>query len=1178
MANFRLGWWSSPALIASLVLLNLKPARSEPPLALDERLSRPATLALTPTPPVSSALPTDLGAVSHSPAAPSIPELPTDRPMVPLSPTQPGSASVAVPLVPDTAIPLPLDAASASSLAEVPLPATAQPIDPNALAAASTRAADLIPSNHSERESAGSNATLPQPILPSPSSALPSPSSALPSPSSALPSPSSALPPPSSALPPPSSPPSSALPSPSSALPPSPSPPASPSHLNTQHLKLKTPLPLPPRIGVGYTGAGHEGSDSFGRLEGFVPLRQSPGRNVTFLEGRVLLNNEVHLGANAILAHRAYSPKDNRIYGGYLAYDNRNTSHKFFQQIGLGFESLGEVWAIRTNAYIPIGDTRQQVDVSIFDTGLQVTGTRFSGHNLAFDTFRQRAEERRFEAAVFSFDIEGGGRIAKLGNQGDLRLYGGPYYYSAPAGDSVVGWRTRLVARPSKYLNLSVGVQTDGLFGTNLLFQIGAAFPSSRGKRAAEEPTLLARMGDFVERNNSIVIDQQQTTSFFQESLSLLARNPATGEPWFFNHVTLGSSNGDGTFENPFGTVAGALGTIPSDGNGIVYVAQGTNPGIPAFTIPDRVQVLSRGPVQTLPVVATLVQSQREPIFSTPITSPVQLPFSGSGNFPLVTDTVTMGSDTVLSGFTVTVEGGPALVGRNLTNATVRDNFLTSRNSTTDGIILENISGSFDLSNSSINISNPANSGISASGISGTANLAATTGSTVTNSSGAQAGILLQNSTGSINFSGLNVTSTGTPALRASSIRNASFNTSQLASTNSTTNGITLDSIDGTFALSNTTVTASNATDSGIEVTNSSGTVNLLANAGSRISGAGGSGIQITDGTGETAVSGFEIEQANTSGILAQNSRNLTLENNRISTTGDDVGGIRLSNPGGTVTIANNQIATTGNTTNATPNNANFLVDGAHGIEVDLNNASLEQATISGNTVTTQGTRAVGILTSARDGGTLSAATISDNTVTTQGNFARGIYSRARSNGGSASIASFTISGNSVSTQGDFTYSIFSHSRSNGGSASIAAASISGNTVTTQGNTAHGIYSGSRSNGGSASIAAASISGNTVTTQGNAAHGIYSSSRSAGGSASLCTTLSGNTATTQGANADAFRFERVQAAGTAILQIADTGATFPNTQANNTAIVLGGGMQFNFVDGTGDFGQVTSCP
>ena len=842
------------------------------------------------------------------------------------------------------------------------------------------------------------------------------------------------------------------------------------SKLKTQNLKLKTPSPLPPRVGVGYNGAGYEGSDSFGRLEGFVPLRQNPGRNITFLEGRILLNNEAHLGANAILGHRAYSPKDNRIYGGYLAYDNRNTSHKFFQQLGLGFESLGEVWDIRTNAYIPIGDTRQQVDVSIFDTGLQVTGTRFSGHNLLFNTFRQRSEERRFEAAVFSFDIEGGGRIAKLGSQGDLRLYGGPYYYSAPEGESVVGWRTRLVARPSKYLNLSLGMQTDGLFGTNLLFQIGAAFPSSRGKRAAEEPTLLARMGDFVERNPSIVIDQQQTTNFFQESLSILARNPTTGEPWFFNHVTLGSSNGDGTFETPFGTVAGALGTIPTDGNGIVYVAQGSNPGIPAFTIPDNVQVLSRGPVQTIPVQSTL-----EPMVSAALTSPLQLPFSGNGKFPLVTDTVTLGSNTVLSGFTVTVDGGPALVGRNLTDATVRDNFFTSTHSTTHGIILENISGLFSLSNS--------------------------------------------------------------------------------------------------------TVTITNATNSGIRIADSSGTVNLLANAGSRIAGSGGSGIEIGNGTGATAVSGFEIEQANAPGILAQNSRNLTLQNHRISTTGNDAAGIRLSNPGGTVTIANNQIATTDDTTNTTPNNANFLVDGAHGIEIDLSNASLEQATISGNTITTQGTRAVGILTSARDGGTVRVEMISGNTVTTRGNFAPGIYSRARSNGGSASIVSSTISGNSVFTQGNFAYGIFSHARSNGGSASIASATISGNTVTTQGNTAHSIYSNTRSNGGSASIASATISGNSASTQGNAAQGIYSSSRSAGGSASLCTTLSGNTATTQGANADAFRFERVQAAGTATLQIVDTGAAFPTTQTNNTAIALGGGsMPFNFVDGTGDFSQVTSCP
>ena len=366
--------------------------------------------------------------------------------------------------------------------------------------------------------------------------------------------------------------------------PPSPTSSPSPSSplAQTEDTEAQVSYRLPPRVGVGYNGAGYEGTDSFGRLEGFVPLRQNPGRDVTFLEGRMLLDNDANLGANAVLGHRAYNESDNRIYGGYLAYDSRNTGQKFFQQLGLGFETLGEVWDLRSNVYIPIGDVRQQVNVS--DTNGSPTVNRFEGHFLILDFTRLK----QTEAAVFSFDLEGGGKIAKLGKRGDLRLYGGPYYYSAPEGDSAVGWRTRLVARPNPYLNLSVGFQTDGMFGTNLLFQVGAAFPSSRPKGLKDDDpkaSVLARMGEFVERNPSIIVDRQTET--FQEERT--ARNPATGAPWFFNHVTLGGVNGDGTFENPFGTMVGAVGTIPTDGNGIIYVAQGTNPGIPAFTIPDNV-------------------------------------------------------------------------------------------------------------------------------------------------------------------------------------------------------------------------------------------------------------------------------------------------------------------------------------------------------------------------------------------------------------------------------------------------------------------------------------------------------------------------------------------------------------------------------------------------------------
>ena len=930
------------------------------------------------------------------------------------------------------------------------------------------------------------------------------------------------------------------------------------SEFKTQNSKLKTsPSPLaqaneteaqpshrlPPRVGVGYNGAGYEGTDSFGRLEGFVPLRQNPGRDVTFLEGRMLLDNDANLGANAVLGHRAYNQSDNRIYGGYLAYDSRNTGQKFFQQLGLGFESLGEIWDIRSNAYIPIGDVRQQTDVAISDTGLLVTDTRFSGHNLLFDTFRQRSESRVHEAAVFSFDVEGGGRIAKLGKRGDLRLYGGPYYYSAPEGDSVVGWRTRLVARPNPYWNLSLGFQTDGLFGTNLLFQVGAAFPSSRPKGLNEEDdskaTVLARMGEFVERNPSILIDQQVSSSFFQESLTITANNPATGEPWFFNHVNLGLGNSDGSFESPFGTVAEALATIPTDGNGIVYVAQGTNPGIPAFTIPNNVQVLSRGPVQTIPVVTTL-QSQRDPIVSTTITSPVQLPFSGSGNFPLVTDTATLGNDSVLSGFTITPPtGSVGVLGSSVRNVEIRDNRISTTGDDAAGIRLSNPGGTATITNNRI----------------------ATTGNT-TNTTFGNANFLVNGAHGieldlsnatldSAAISGNTVTTEGNYAAGIlANVRNGGVLTAATVSGNTvSTTGVGAEGIHSHARSTGGSATIGAATVSGNTV---STTGNFAEGISSRAFSNGGNTT-----IGAATVSG-----------------------NTVSTTGGNTNGIYSgasgSNGGsatiGAATVSGNTVSTTG--------------DGTEGIYSHAysngGSATIGTATISGNTVSTTGLFVThGIFSLAYSNGgsaTIGAATISGNTVSTTEDNAKGIYSHAYSNGGSATIGAATISGNTVSTTGEYAHGIFSRAYSDGGSATIGTATISGNTVSTTGDSAYGIFSRAYSFGGSATIGTATISGNTVSTMGGYAYGIFSRADNAGGSASLCAVLSGNvvTVTTQQANADAFRFNRTGVGAT--FQIVDTAGTFPTTQATNTANPLGGGTAFNFVGGTGNFTQVTSCP
>ncbi len=433
-----------------------------------------------------------------------------------------------------------------------------------------------------------------------------------------------------------------------------------------------------PRFGIGYTTEG-AGFDPFASFEVFVPLLQSPGNSLTFLEGRLLLStNNAALGGNVIIGQRFYSSSSNRITGGYISYDNRDTGRSFFNQLGAGFESLGEDWDFRANAYIPIGDTRQQISETFSNVFFQ-------------QNFLQLNRVRQFEAAMTGFDAEVGAKLLRLGEEGSLRGYAGVYYYDADGSESALGWRARLVARPNEYLGVSLSVQDDRLFDTRVVLGVALNFPGT-APTPRQNQSALNRMGESVERQASITVDEQTIAD------SVSSINPSTGQPFRFLHVNLGNGSGSGTFEAPFGTVEDALNvTQPND---IVYVQPGTNPGIPALTLRDGVALLSTAPVQRI---------------DTAQQAGVLLPLSGSGVLPTVTETVTLGNNNTLSGFAITPStSGTGIRGTNISNPTIKDNSIT--NADNQGIQLDNPTGTVTLSNNRLSNINGDNIRISSSG------------------------------------------------------------------------------------------------------------------------------------------------------------------------------------------------------------------------------------------------------------------------------------------------------------------------------------------------------------------------------------------------------------------------------------------------------------------------------
>jgi len=765
---------------------------------------------------------------------------------------------------------------------------------------------------------------------------------------------------------------------------------------------------IPTQLNGSFTGDSGVGfEDSFFGLDGFVPLTQTPGKDLTYLQGRFLISTEGDPGGNVLLGYRHFSPANNAILGGYIGYDVRDTGKVTFNQVGAGVEGIWNSFEARANGYLPVGDTRQTTDrADFFNTSTASTvngfsGLRFQGNNLLLDVNRtltttiNQSTFRREQVALSGFDAEAGVKIAQWNPDGDLRSYLGLYYYSGSDVGGFVGVRGRLVARINQYASIGASIQGDPEFGTTGAVTVALQLPGMSRTRTSESTANWARMGDSVSRSPVIAVTERTSTTNTTSTTSATsttteaALNPATGRPYIFEHVVLGNAGGNGTFESPVGTVANALAIVPTDGNGIVYVQPGTNPGIPAFTIPNNVQVLSTGPIQTLPTVQFGV---------------VQLPLSGAGTLPSVTNTVTMGNNTVLSGFAIVPPtGNPGILANGVQNVTIRDNRVQATGNNAAGISLQNVTGTATISKNAVS----------------------TNGNTTINPGGAH-GITAYASTATL--SNLVVTE------------------NTLATTGSDNLGLFLFA-ENTGRIASATISSNNITTTS---TNAGGGIAIQTNQGGQIGT-----VNLTSNTVSTTgdgARGLIVDAQNGSAIATVNATSTT-----IRTTGNTAQGLFVRTNGNStineLTLANSSITTQGTD--------------ADGAFINPITGSMATVTLSGNTISTSGATAQGINVSAVSTGQVGNITIANNRVTTQSPTAgQGIFLDSSTSATSA-IATSTISGNTVSTTGTtlgieaffdqptvpFQTTITNNTVQAGGSGILLASRESNGTATISGNT-----------------------------------------------------------------------------------------------------------------------------
>lgn len=685
-------------------------------------------------------------------------------------------------------------------------------------------------------------------------------------------------------------------------------------------------------------------SSSFSELSTFVPFSQVAGQSTYYFEGQLrLFSHDFALGGNARMGHRWLDPDTDLVWGGYLGWDVQRTEFRnTFLQLGLGAEVLAENWEGRFNAYLPVGDARQEA--------VDLRAAKFQGYRLLIN--------RTAEVQMAGFDLEGGYRLLDW-DDGHLYGYLSPYLLSANGAGTFLGMRGRLFSEFGDRYSAGLAVSSDGNFGTNVIAQVGVLLGRGRDRTAAESPTesVRTRLAQPVHRQDAIAIDRQETG--FQ-----VAINPATGAAWYFVHVTDGAANGDGTFENPFdNVVTDAVGLVPQDGNGIIYVDSGDCSGMDGFVLPTNVQALSTGVTQFIDVETGASSGLKNPFN-------IQLPGSGTGILPLIQSTVTMGNNSKLSGFDLQPTGdyNPGVFAYNVSNFTIDRNRITTTAYAADGIFAVADGGT--VSNATISGNSISTSGNDANGIFAYAY----TGGTISNT-------VISGNT--IATAGDYANGVFTYAYTGGTISNTTISGSSITTTGNYSDGAFIYAIPG-GTISNTTISGNTISTTG----NDSNGIFVYAVPNTTISNTTISGNSIaTSGSGDAANDIFIYAVAG--GSIS----NVTLLGNTLVATGDDA--IQVESEGNGSNISNVTISS----------NSISAVDDGIQIEAD-DNSTINNVTISSNTISTSGFEAQGIEFRLDNNGTINNAIVINNLIQQAGQHS--IFVDTQSNDNTLCIAQFT--------------------------------------------------------------------------------------------------------------------------------------------------------------------------
>ncbi len=297
--------------------------------------------------------------------------------------------------------------------------------------------------------------------------------------------------------------------------------------------------------GIGY-------DQGYTTLEAFFASDPSRWSVTPFLDARTHVFNNGKWASNIGAGLRTLWK--NRAYGINSYYDYRNTGRFHSNQLGVGLETLGELFDFRINGYLPVGKKISNPYATIF--------RRFSGHHMLL--------RQKYQTAMKGADAEFGFHFGKS-ESFDFYTAAGPYFFLGKKDHPTWGGKARIAGIFKDILTLEISDSYDRTFHNNLQGQLSLSLSFGHKSKVKEQGrtckvanTLTNRMLQPVGRQEIIVIDKIRKNN--------VAIDPATGAPYFFVFVN-NTSHSNGTYASPYPSFA--LAQENSSPNDIIYVFPG---------------------------------------------------------------------------------------------------------------------------------------------------------------------------------------------------------------------------------------------------------------------------------------------------------------------------------------------------------------------------------------------------------------------------------------------------------------------------------------------------------------------------------------------------------------------------------------------------------------------------